>query len=424
MTAAMFWTVATVMALLTTAVLVVPLFWFARSPSPEALNKRRIGSALVGALFVPLAALGLYAALGSPESVAQAAASPVLASSVNLPSGHPPTDGMAGNPQAGDLGAAVARLEARLKQSPNDPDGWRLLAQAYAFAGRSEEAAAASARAASPTSAALPSTPANRVPVTPEPPRDADAAKLIATAQDARRKRDFATATQTFAVLAERNALDADLWADYADAHAAQVGQLDETSARFIAQALQREPQHTKALWLLGSYQVKRSDYRAALTTWQTLAAQLAPDSTDHRIIMANIAEARAALATAAPSAAQATAKVVAVRGSVTIDPKLLPGVAADSVLFIYAKAVDSPGPPLAVLRLPVTRGATAFVLDDSSAMLPERKLSQFNKVVVEARISKTGNASPQPGDLKGNTTTLDPRSAGPLKLVINESIS
>ncbi|MBV8146342.1 MAG: hypothetical protein JO184_15190 [Gammaproteobacteria bacterium] len=95
-----------------------------------------------------------------------------------------------------------------------------------------------------------------------------------------------------------------------------------------------------------------------------------------------------------------------------------------DATLFIYAKAADSPGPPLAVLRTTVSSWPVSFTLDDSMAMLPARRLSQFDRVVIEARISRSGQATPGAGDLYVTTPVMRPAGSGRLALVIDREIS
>ena len=97
--------------------------------------------------------------------------------------------------------------------------------------------------------------------------------------------------------------------------------------------------------------------------------------------------------------------------------------VERDATLFIYAKAVDAPGPPLAVMRTTAKAWPVSFRLDDSMAMLPSRKLSQFDKVVIEARISRSGQAAPAPGDLYVTSDVLRPSAGKKLALVINHEI-
>ena len=55
-------------------------------------------------------------------------------------------------------------------------------------------------------------------------------------------------------------------------------------------------------------------------------------------------------------------------------------------------------------------------------AMSPQMKMSNFDQVVVIARISKSGQATPQPGDMQGMSTTLKPGSQG-IKLSIDNVV-
>jgi cytochrome c-type biogenesis protein CcmH len=259
-------------------------------------------------------------------------------------------------------------------------------------------------------------------------PQDREA--WAALAELRRRERDFPAALAAFERRAALGAMTADLWADYADAHGAAKGRLDATSARYIDAALRLDPKHVKALWLKASYQMAERDARSALVTWQQLAALLPPDSPDARIIAANIAEARAAsaLATAsavAPAAAETvpTSAGAGVSGDVNVDPRWRSRIPPGATLFIFAKAAGEPGPPLAVYRTTVGDWPLAFRLDDSMAMLPTRRLSNYNRVTIEARVSVSGRAEPQRGDLRAVSATLDPRTHGPVHLVIAEQI-
>jgi cytochrome c-type biogenesis protein CcmH len=107
----------------------------------------------------------------------------------------------------------------------------------------------------------------------------------------------------------------------------------------------------------------------------------------------------------------------------VSLDSRFTDRVHSDATLFIYAKAADSPGPPLAVLRTTVGAWPVTFRLDDSMAMMPSRRLSQFDRVVVEARISRSGQATPAAGDLYVTSAVLRPTSGTRLALVINHEI-
>jgi cytochrome c-type biogenesis protein CcmH len=113
----------------------------------------------------------------------------------------------------------------------------------------------------------------------------------------------------------------------------------------------------------------------------------------------------------------------VALRGSVRVDPRLLPKVSAGDVLFVLARAADERGPPLAVWRTPVGSWPLTFELDDGDAMMAARKLSHFRRVVLEARISRSGNAMAQAGDLRATSGVLDPRQAATHELTISEIV-
>ncbi len=230
---------------------------------------------------------------------------------------------------------------------------------------------------------------------------------------------------------------------DYADATAAQHGQLDDISEAMIRKALALEPAHPKALWLLGSLQIQRRDFASALTTWERLLAVIPAESSDARLIAENLAEARAMLGAAAPALRTANAVVsprvsatpapvptkppsasVAVRGEITLDPRWKDKVTAQTVLYVFARAVGQSGPPVAVLRTTAGAWPHRFLLDDSLAMMPDRMLSGASSVIVEARLSRSGSADPQPGDLRGLSAALDPRKTVPLRIVISDEIT
>jgi len=126
-------------------------------------------------------------------------------------------------------------------------------------------------------------------------------------------------------------------------------------------------------------------------------------------------------VASAVPAAA--TGAPAEVSGTVSLDKRFSDRVQSDATLFIYAKAADSPGPPLAVLRTTVGAWPVSFRLDDSMAMIPSRRLSQFDRIVIEARISRSGQATPATGDLYVTSPVLHPAPGTRLALVINREI-
>lgn len=397
MGAMQFWSIATLMVIATTATLVVPLFWRADNEG----RARRRGHALLATAAVPVIALACYARWGRPDL---AAAPPLLAPTDDVATMHARKAMRTGGEAGGDLDAAIERLRVRLAANPNDANGWRLLAQSYEFQGRTREAAEAvkHAGAASP---------------------NGGNANLAQSAEQHRRAREFPEAIAAFAELARRGGMSANQWADYADALGGARGTLDDEAAACIDAALRIDPAHAKALWLRASLQTQLQDYPAALLTWQRLIAVLPDDSPDARIIATNLAEARAKVSAGATSPASGMPPVV-LRGSVQLDPRWKSRVATGSVLFVVVRAAGEAGPPLAVLRTTVGTWPLVFKLDDGNSMLPDRKLSDFTRVILEARISRSGNALAQPGDLRAVSAILNPRSAQLQQLTIDEEVS
>ena len=246
---------------------------------------------------VPLAALVIHVAIGVPSSTRSQSPAPRLIRAgerhVQVMSMVAPTDAANG----GDLQLAVTRLEARLAVNPRDADGWRLLAKSYEYLGRTADAVEANRRAMAAAEYAETPQPANVASRSETSASfSAAGADLAARAEQHRRQRDFHTANELFAELAKRGEMNADLWADYADAIGGERGALDAQAAKLIDNALRLEPGHAKALWLLATWQTQRRDYTGALVTWQRLATELPADSPDARLVAANIEEARALL--------------------------------------------------------------------------------------------------------------------------------
>lgn len=359
---------------------------------------------------------------------------------------------------------ATTRLEARLVKDGGSAEDWELLAKSYEFLGRPEDAARARQHRASATSAASMPGPADLVsqaemlssklppgaaqPVTGAPaiqgataaadpttiselerqlklnPKDQRA--WLELAQRRHDQHDLAAARTAYDKLISLKGMTGQAWADYADVVGTLAGgSLRGDAGHAIDQALALEPSNPKALWLAATRALEEKHYEEALGLWTRLRGLLTPDSPDARMVDANIAEARqlvqAGSATAPASTANGSAAEIA--GTVSIESRLASRVDQGATLFIYAKAADSPGPPLAVLRVTAGNWPVSFRLDDSMAMLPSRRLSQFQKVIVEARISRSGQAAPATGDLYVTSDTVSPSSGKKLALVINHQI-
>lgn len=284
--------------------------------------------------------------------------------------------------------ALVDKLAARMKEHPEDPTGWRLLARSYAALGK------------------------------------------------------FPAAVAAFREAAARGPADASLYADWADALAMQNRSLEGEPSKLVERALALDPAQPKALSLAATAALERKDYDRAIDEWRKLKVQMPPGSDEARDIDTMIAEADAARrgrpmppvganasaqasSPAAPGAQaidEAKVPSSAITGRVSLAPALRDHVAANDTLFIFAQAANGPRMPLAVVRASAAELPREFRLDDSMAMTPAARLSGAKEVIVQARISKSGSATPSPGDLQGTSRVVAP-GAHDLSIVIDDVI-
>ena len=173
---------------------------------------------------------------------------------------------------------------------------------------------------------------------------------------------------------------------------------------KFIAQALQADPDNVKALALAGTVAFQRRDFKNAIVHWER-ALRVVPAGSEMADSMRDsIADAqKMAGVSTMPEAARAAAPApAAVSGTVALAPSLTAKTAPEDTVFIFARPTEGPRMPLAVVRKRVRDLPAAFTLDDSMAMTPAARLSNYPQVAVGARVSKSGNPVAQPGDLEG----------------------
>jgi hypothetical protein len=388
-------------------------------PLPSLPWQAGIGAcAMLGAVFV------LYQWFGHPDAAGRPSAAPAAAMVGNAAIGPGTESGAASTSGAASMSSAIATLEARLEKGGGTDGDWELLAKSFEFIGRPADASKARARQLPPlppdaAAAASPAAPAAAAP----PKLSAESIRELAKADSARQNKKMKEAASIYAELAARGQLNSDGWADYADAAATlQGGKLAGQPETFIANALAQNPLHPKALWLEASADEEAGRFAAAAAVWQKLQALLPADSADAKIVAANWRNATQLAGSG--GAAPPITSAVAVNGEVSLAASLSAKAAPGATLFIVAKAVDSPGPPVAVFRARVGAWPVKFTLDDSQSMLPGRNLSSAGRVRIEARISQSGQALPSSGDLQGTTGEIDPAAHQPLKILIDRVIS
>jgi cytochrome c-type biogenesis protein CcmH len=218
-------------------------------------------------------------------------------------------------------------------------------------------------------------------------------------------------------------------------------GNFDGEPWNVIREILKKDPQQKGAVLLAGSASYAHDKYADALRYWQQARKLLAADHPDVPSLEGAIATAQNKLglpvtpptsspqAPAAASGAGATASVstgaqagLNITGRISLAAALKDKASPTDMVYVYASPANGDRMPLAIFKSTVAKLPLNFTLDDSSAMLPERKLSGAGEVILKARISKSGNAIPQSGDLTG---TLGPVKVGAkgLMLEIKEQI-
>lgn len=296
--------------------------------------------AIATAALVPLVAVGLYILLGNPAALDDRRAAPAAA------------DGNHGLNQQQIIGL-VAGLAARLKDNPDDGEGWAMLARSYGVLGRHQDA-------------------------------------LIA----------YQNAVQRI----DRNA---QLLVDYADTLALVRGRkLAGEPYELVKRALAIDARNLKGLALAGTAELEAGNPAAAIPHWEAILKLVPAEAPLARSISASLAQARQQIATRGVATVQATgaAPSAAITGIVALSPALAGRVAATDTLFVFARAAEGSRMPLAILKRTAGELPLQFRLDDTMSMGPAAKLSTAGRVVVGARISRSGTAAPQSGDLEATS--------------------
>jgi cytochrome c-type biogenesis protein CcmH len=335
----------------------------------KPVSRHGVVASVIVILAVPLAAVYLYMIIGDtrgilPQSQLANATQFQAGDEDGMPSGHT------------EIKSVVDNLAARLKDNPEDIEGWVMLARTYAIMGRYQDAS---------------TTYAQLVQIIPDNPQ---------------------------------------FLSDYADVLAmTNNGSLIGKPAELIDQALKIDPEYPKALALAGTVEFERAEFEQAAAYWERLLEVIPAESQLAKSINDSIAQAKSLTESGGESPAapmqlaqnsnvgtdippeskseEVTEKsgsptVPSISGTVTLNDALAEKVSSSDTLFVFARAKEGPKMPLAILRVQVKDLPVSFTLDDSMAMTPAMKLSSFPEVVIGARISKTGQAIPASGDLEG----------------------
>ncbi len=318
-------------------------------------------------VMVPAVALSTYTYLGAPQAM-------------------DPTSWQSSSstePSVDELNQMVNALAKRMDNEPKNHEGWTQLGRAYALMQRFEEASKA-----------------NRHAIAISPP-------------------------------------NAQLLVDQADVLALiQGNDIQGEPESLIKQALQIDPLNIKALAMAGNTAFARKNYSQAIEHWSK-AMQTSPQGSEWaNMLESSLAQARRELQSGGKTASPEPAREAAssdkaaqvnatsntdakLTGVIRLAPNLTQRVSPNDTLFIFARATQGPRMPLAILRATAKDLPMSFTLDDSTAMSPATRLSQFKQIIVGARISKTGEAMPQSGDLIGQSNEIS-NTAQDVEITIN----
>jgi cytochrome c-type biogenesis protein CcmH len=313
-------------------------------------------------LALPLAAISLYLIIGDTRGLLPQAQ---LANATQMNRGN-----NGENPAGHDnFSAVLESLISRLSNNPEDIEGWVMLGRTYTSMER------------------------------------------------------YTEASNTYAKLVELVPNNPQILSDYARALAMKNrGTLAGKPMELLNEALKIDPQYPPALALAGHAEFEQEQYAQASAHWEKLLMAIPPDSPLAKSVKDSIAEAKLLASGGKEKAPEQQVAVdepietniqpvrnntdapatTSVSGQVNIKPELTSKVVPSDTLFIYARAKAGPKMPLAILRLKASDLPAKFTLTDDMAMMPAMKMSSFPEVVIEARISKSGQAVPASGDLQG----------------------
>jgi len=311
-------------------------------------------TALVLAVALPLSAMGLYMWVGQPEALNPLA--------LKSPDQVDPKD----------LAKLAQTLAEKLKDKPDNLQGWVMLGRTYRTLENFEGALKAY-----------------------------DTALKLSEDDDLKLERIEVIAMQ-------------------------RQGQFEGEPWRVIREILQKDPEHFGALLTAGSASYAEGKFADALKYWEKARKPLDANNPDLPGLDNAIATVRDKLGM--PPAPVPTANAsssgmgpsLSVSGQVSLSAAVKAKASPNDVVFIYATPANGDRMPLAIFKTTVAQLPFNFTLDDSTAMAPDRKLSAAGEVMVKVRVSKSGNAMPQPGDLSASLGPVKVGAKG-LKLEIKD---
>jgi len=262
--------------------------------------------------------------------------------------------------------ALIIKLKEHLQQQPEDLEGWTMLGRSYSYL------------------------------------------------------QQYQNAADIYAQLYRRKPDDAEIILQYANnLGMARNGDMTGEPAQLIFKAVQLAPDNANILWLAGLAKAEEGSSREAAAYWQKLAGLLPANSE----ALQQVQKMLKSLDVDADNSSRPAAEKVDINIQAAIEPTLKAKMDPQATVFIYAQAVNGPKMPLAIVRKTLSDLPAKVVLNDSMAMQGATRLSEHQTLKIIARVSRSGDAMPQAGDLIGSTEITQPFAQQLVNVLINQEV-
>ena len=312
---------------------------------------------------LPIAALVVYSIVGMPESFR------LLAEQKNpSPQQHQTNPSNVAPEQINQM---LVQIEERLKTNPNDVKGWTVLSRTYISLGRYDDA------------------------------------------------------KRSLIKLMELQGESAAILTTIADASGLSAqGNLVGEPQQYLERALKLDPNFTQALWMSGLAAAQQKDNATAVKYWEKLLPLMGAFPEQQAELRQLIKTSKGEITNQTQIVEnEPTISSTGLQIKVSIDPNVAEQAKPSDLVFVFAKALQGPPAPLAVKRLKVSELPTTINLSDTDAMIDQFKLSLFEDVTINARVSKSGNPIAQPGDFESDSVTTKNSNSEEITLVISSEV-
>ncbi|SFV69719.1 Cytochrome c heme lyase subunit CcmH [hydrothermal vent metagenome] len=196
--------------------------------------------------------------------------------------------------------------------------------------------------------------------------------------------------------------------------------------SKLIQKVLTINPNNIQGLWFAGFAAYQTGNYKLAEKTWKKTYSLMDKKDPEREIIKQYLTEIKQLQQEHTKSESSKTeqlqtkqSKTSQAKITIKLDiDKKIKANKSDFVM-IYARATNGSRMPIAIKKIRASQLPTTITLTDNDAVMPTRKLSQMREVFVFVRLSKTGQAMQQKGDVVVKSKAINPQSNTTIKLLI-----